>query len=95
MPSHSLRFAPAAPVLTNGACVGGGVGTARRQSLFTGIGPRVIQTASMSAAFFLLFEYFKLVLKPEREEADKDLSSKVLMKKRTKIWKRMLPGYAM
>lgn len=62
------------------------------QGLFVGVGPRVTQTATMSAMFFLLFESFKYLLKPDREPLDANVTLKVTTKKRTKIWKRMLPG---
>ncbi|CAK0786047.1 hypothetical protein CVIRNUC_009260 [Coccomyxa viridis] len=58
--------------------------------LFTGMGPRVTQTAVMSAVFFSLFEFCKSQLKraSEREEEDRQLRPKLYMKRRTHVWKR-------
>lgn len=53
-------------------------------------GPRVTQTATMSAIFFTLFEFWKAQLKPlsQREGPDRVLSQKLYQKKRNHIWKR-------
>ncbi|KAK9902064.1 hypothetical protein WJX75_003057 [Coccomyxa subellipsoidea] len=58
--------------------------------LFTGMGPRVTQTAVMSAVFFSLFEFWKAQLKgpSEREAEDKFLRPKMWRKRRTHVWKR-------
>jgi solute carrier family 25 S-adenosylmethionine transporter 26 len=58
--------------------------------LFAGLGPRVTQTAIMSAVFFTLFEFWKSQLKPEhfRDPQDKLLRPKVWRKRRDHVWKR-------
>ncbi|BDA51047.1 probable S-adenosylmethionine carrier 2, chloroplastic [Coccomyxa sp. Obi] len=58
--------------------------------LFTGMGPRVTQTAVMSAVFFSLFEFWKAQLKgpSEREADDRFLRPKIWRKRRTHVWKR-------
>lgn len=56
--------------------------------LFAGMGPRVSQTAIMSAAFFALFECCKLHLKPQRSPSDRLLTPKILHKRRSKVLKR-------
>ncbi|EIE21238.1 mitochondrial carrier, partial [Coccomyxa subellipsoidea C-169] len=56
--------------------------------LFTGMGPRVTQTAVMSAVFFSLFEFWKAQLKSEREAEDRLLRPKMWRKRRTHVWKR-------
>lgn len=61
------------------------------KGLFAGMAPRVTQVAVMSAAFFTMFEFWKMTLKPasERLESDSLLSPKIFRKKRIKIWKRL------
>ncbi|KAK9804260.1 hypothetical protein WJX72_003751 [[Myrmecia] bisecta] len=56
--------------------------------LFAGMGPRVTQTAIMSAVFFTLFEWWKLRLKPDREPEDLLLTPKIWRKRRDHVWKR-------
>lgn len=58
--------------------------------LFTGMGPRVTQTAVMSAVFFSLFEFWKSQLKrrSERGAEDRLLRPKLYLKRRTHVWKR-------
>ena len=60
------------------------------KSLFTGVGPRVAYVGVMSAVFFTLFEYSKLLLKPADERSKKDtlVLPKIIHKKRDKVWKR-------
>ena len=58
------------------------------RGLFAGLGPRVAHVALTSAAFFALFEYGKLLLKPNRAEGDKRLLPKLISKRRELIWKR-------
>eukprot|EP00951_Prasinocladus_malaysianus_P015897 scaffold122836_cov47-Prasinocladus_malaysianus.AAC.1 len=60
--------------------------------LFAGMGPRVAQTTIMSAAFFGLFEFWKLQLKPasQRPANDRDVIPKLLTKRRDHVWKRQL-----
>lgn len=56
--------------------------------LLAGLGPRVFHVSLMSAAFFGLFEYCKLIMKPNRSESDKLYLPKIWNKKRDHIWKR-------
>ncbi|CAM6032798.1 unnamed protein product [Sphagnum compactum] len=56
--------------------------------LFTGVGARALHVSLMSALFFGLFEYCKMVMKPDRIGLDKLLLPKIWSKRRTKIWKR-------
>ncbi|OAE27110.1 hypothetical protein AXG93_829s1110 [Marchantia polymorpha subsp. ruderalis] len=71
--------------------------------LFTGLGSRVLHVSLMSALFFGLFEYCKLVmthpiseqtysmysvLKPGRDQYDSQIFPKIMLKRRDKIWKR-------
>eukprot|EP00850_Spirogloea_muscicola_P020953 SM000232S07923 [mRNA] locus=s232:36335:39477:- [translate_table: standard] len=56
--------------------------------LFSGLGPRAFHVSLMSAFFFGLFEYCKLVLKPHRTGSDKLYVPKIWNKRRDKIWKR-------
>ncbi|KAG6544243.1 hypothetical protein Mapa_014346 [Marchantia paleacea] len=56
--------------------------------LFTGLGSRVLHVSLMSALFFGLFEYCKLVLKPGRDQYDSQIFPKIMVKRRDKIWKR-------
>lgn len=56
--------------------------------LFAGLGARAFHVSLMSALFFGLFEYCKLILKPERTPSDKLYLPKIWDKRREKIWKR-------
>jgi len=56
--------------------------------LFSGLGARTVHVSLMSALFFGLFEYCKLVIKPHRTGHDKLLMPKIWTKKRDKVWKR-------
>lgn len=56
--------------------------------LLTGLGPRALHVSLMSAAFFGLFEYCKLVLKPNRSPNDRLYLPKIWNKRRDHIWKR-------
>eukprot|EP00897_Mesotaenium_endlicherianum_P007358 jgi/Mesen1/6650/ME000340S05814 len=56
--------------------------------LLSGLGPRVLHVSMMSAVFFGLFEYCKLVMKPNREASDKLILPKIWHKRRDHIWKR-------
>eukprot|EP00898_Chlorokybus_atmophyticus_P003880 jgi/Chlat1/4493/Chrsp29S04433 len=56
--------------------------------LWAGLGPRLTQVTIMSAVFFGLFEYCKLVVKPDRMPDDALLLPKLVRKRRDKIWKR-------
>ncbi|KAL3680422.1 hypothetical protein R1sor_023378 [Riccia sorocarpa] len=58
------------------------------RGLFTGLGSRVLHVSLMSALFFSLFEYCKLVLKPGRDQYDSQIFPKIMVKRRDKIWKR-------
>lgn len=55
---------------------------------FKGLTPRLIQTTVMSALFFGLFEYSKLLLKPDRVAGDKLVLPKLVRKRRNHVWKR-------
>ncbi|KAL2612617.1 hypothetical protein R1flu_024309 [Riccia fluitans] len=50
------------------------------RGLFTGLGSRVLHVSLMSALFFSLFEYCKLVLKPGRDQYDSQIFPKIMMK---------------
>eukprot|EP00245_Coleochaete_scutata_P008477 TRINITY_DN2590_c0_g10_i1.p1 TRINITY_DN2590_c0_g10~~TRINITY_DN2590_c0_g10_i1.p1 ORF type:complete len:444 (-),score=69.41 TRINITY_DN2590_c0_g10_i1:145-1476(-) len=56
--------------------------------LFAGLPPRAVHVSMMSAVFFVGFEYCKLMLKPQRTAADRELGPKIWNKRRDKIWKR-------
>lgn len=56
--------------------------------LFSGLGARTIHVSLMSALFFGLFEYCKLIIKPNRSAQDKLFLPKIWKKRRDKIWKR-------
>lgn len=60
------------------------------QGLFKGLGPRVAHVALTSATFFALFEYTKLLLKPQRVRGDFLLLPKLIRKRRDHVWKRQL-----
>eukprot|EP00271_Cylindrocystis_brebissonii_P020805 TRINITY_DN7080_c0_g1_i1.p1 TRINITY_DN7080_c0_g1~~TRINITY_DN7080_c0_g1_i1.p1 ORF type:complete len:510 (-),score=74.59 TRINITY_DN7080_c0_g1_i1:901-2430(-) len=56
--------------------------------LTAGLGPRVFHVSLMSAAFFGLFEFCKMQIKPDRTSLDKLFLPKIWNKPRDKIWKR-------
>ena len=56
--------------------------------LFAGLGPRVAHVALTSATFFGLFEYSKLLMKPNRTATDIALLPKLIRKRRDNVWKR-------
>ncbi|KAK9840744.1 hypothetical protein WJX81_001695 [Elliptochloris bilobata] len=58
--------------------------------LFAGMGPRVMQTAVMSAVFFTLFEFWKAQLKgpAARAHDDRLMMPKIWLKRRDHVWKR-------
>lgn len=57
------------------------------RGLFAGMGPRVAQTAIMSAVFFTLFEAWKGQLKQQRSPED-CFKPKIWRKRRGHVWKR-------
>mmetsp|Transcript_28011 Transcript_28011/g.95497 ORF Transcript_28011/g.95497 Transcript_28011/m.95497 type:complete len:354 (-) Transcript_28011:425-1486(-) len=72
--------------------VGSVVRTEGVGGLYRGIGPRTFHASLMSAVFFTLYEYGKLLLKPKekRSETDQLLLPKLINKRRDKVWKRGL-----
>lgn len=60
------------------------------RGLFAGLGPRVCHVALTSATFFALFEYTKLLMKPQRAPGDFSLLPKLFRKRRDHVWKRQL-----
>ncbi|CAI5511347.1 unnamed protein product [Closterium sp. Naga37s-1] len=56
--------------------------------LLAGLGPRVFHVSMMSAVFFGLFEYCKLIVKPDRSPSDRLYLPKIWNKRRDHIWKR-------
>lgn len=60
------------------------------RGLFAGLGPRVCHVALTSATFFALFEYTKLLLKPQRAHGDFSLLPKLIRKRRDHVWKRQM-----
>ena len=61
------------------------------RSLWQGTTPRVFQQALLYSSYFVLYEWLKLILKPEseREHGDRDVFHKMFAKKRTKIISRL------
>lgn len=56
--------------------------------LLAGLGPRAFHVSLMSAVFFGLFEYCKLIMNPDRSPTDKLYLPKIWNKRRDHIWKR-------
>ena len=61
------------------------------RSLWQGTTPRIFQQALLYSSYFVLYEWLKLILKPEseREHGDRDVFHKMFAKKRTKIISRL------